>query len=56
VQDAVNKTFELNLSNHCINNRIGTIVFGWNKGQKMVELGKINNQKFIANSYITTEG
>ncbi len=33
VRDAVNKAARLVL-NHCIENRIGTIVFGWNKGIK----------------------
>ena len=33
VRDAVNKAARLVL-NHCIENKIGTIVFGWNKGIK----------------------
>ncbi|MEQ9670155.1 IS200/IS605 family accessory protein TnpB-related protein, partial [Coleofasciculus sp. G2-EDA-02] len=34
--------------NHCLNCRIGTIVFGWNQGNKNgIELGKKNNQEFV---------
>jgi IS605 OrfB family transposase len=34
--------------NHCIDNQIGTIVFGWNKGQKDgANMGKKTNQKFV---------
>jgi IS605 OrfB family transposase len=33
---------------HCLDNRIGTIVFGWNKGQKdRIDIGAKNNQKFV---------
>ena len=34
--------------NHCLENGIGTVVFGWNKGQKDgVNLGDKTNQKFV---------
>ena len=47
MRDAVNKATRL-VVNHCLNNRIGKIVFGWNKGQKdSINLGKKTNQKFV---------
>lgn len=47
MRDAVNKAARI-VINHCIENKIGTIVFGWNKGQKdSVNLGAKNNQKFV---------
>ena len=47
VRDAVNKAARL-VINHCIDNQIGTIVFGWNKGQKDgANMGKKTNQKFV---------
>ncbi|MDJ0795374.1 MAG: transposase [Calothrix sp. MO_167.B12] len=47
VRDAVNKAARL-VINHCLNNKIGTVVFGWNKGQKdNADMGKKNNQKFV---------
>lgn len=46
-RDAVNKAARL-VINQCLDNKIGTIVFGWNKGQKdSVDLGRKNNQKFV---------
>jgi len=34
--------------NHCLENRIGVIVFGWNQGQKDgSNMGKKNNQTFV---------
>ena len=34
--------------NFCLENRIGTLVFGWNKGQKdSANMGKKTNQKFV---------
>lgn len=46
VRDAVNKAARI-VINHCLNNGIGTIVFGWNKGQKQeISIGRVNNQKF----------
>jgi len=47
VRDAVNKAAR-KIVNHCLENRIGTIVFGWNKGQKdSANMGKKTNQKFV---------
>jgi IS605 OrfB family transposase len=47
VRDAINKAARL-VINHCIDNRIGRIVFGWNQGNKQeINLGKQNNQKFV---------
>lgn len=47
VRDAVNKAARL-VINHCLDNQIGLVVFGWNKGQKDgADLGKKNNQKFV---------
>ncbi|VXD20082.1 transposase [Planktothrix serta PCC 8927] len=47
VRDAINKAARL-VINHCIENSIGRIVFGWNKGQKDgAALGKKGNQNFI---------
>ncbi|WP_293165937.1 IS200/IS605 family accessory protein TnpB-related protein [Okeania sp. SIO2C9] len=34
--------------NHCLKNQIGTIVFGWNQGQKnQIKLGKKSNSEFV---------
>ncbi|MCC5657854.1 transposase [Nostoc sp. XA010] len=47
MRDAVNKAARI-VINHCIDNRIGSIVFGWNEGQKDgANMGKKNNQKFV---------
>jgi putative transposase len=47
MRDAVNKAARL-VINHCIENEIGSIVFGWNQGQKdSADMGKKNNQKFV---------
>ena len=47
VRDAINKAARL-VINHCVENQIGTIVFGWNKGQKdSANMGKKTNQKFV---------
>ncbi|NER08055.1 MAG: IS200/IS605 family element transposase accessory protein TnpB [Okeania sp. SIO3C4] len=47
MRDAVNKTARL-VINHCLKHGIGTVVFGWNKGQKQsIELGAKTNQKFV---------
>ncbi len=47
MRDAVNSSARI-VINHCLGNGIGTIVFGWNKGQKQqINLGKVNNQKFV---------
>jgi putative transposase len=47
MRDAVNKTARIVIQ-HCLNNSIGTIIFGWNKGQKdSANMGKKTNQKFV---------
>ncbi|BDA74409.1 Transposase, IS605 OrfB [Calothrix sp. PCC 7716] len=47
MRDAVNKAARI-VINHCIQNNIGTIVFGWNKGQKNgADMGKVGNQRFV---------
>ncbi|MBE9227844.1 transposase [Phormidium sp. LEGE 05292] len=47
MRDGVNKAARLVL-NHCLENDIGTIVFGWNEGQKQESsLGRKNNQKWV---------
>jgi putative transposase len=48
MRDAVNKAAKL-VINHCLNNNIGTVIFGWNKGQKQESnMGRKNNQKFVS--------
>ena len=47
VKDAVNKAARI-IVNHCIENQIGTVVFGWNQDQKQnANMGKKTNQKFV---------
>ena len=47
MRDGINKAARI-VINHCLNNKIGTIVFGWNKRNKdSINLGKSNNQKFV---------
>ena len=47
MRDAVNKSARLVIQ-HCLDNRIGTLVFGWNKGQKdSANMGTKTNQKFV---------
>ena len=47
MRDAVNKAARL-VINHCIENNIGTLVFGWNTGHKDgANMGKKTNQKFV---------
>jgi lycopene cyclase CruP len=47
VRDAVNKAARL-VINHCLKNRIGTVIFGWNQGQRQgINLGSKTNQKFV---------
>lgn len=44
---AVNKAAKI-VINHCLEHKIGNVVFGWNKGQKNgSNMGKKNNQKFV---------
>ena len=46
-RDAVNKAAR-KVVNHCLENRIGTVVFGWNRGQKdSANMGAKTNQKFV---------
>lgn len=48
MRDATNKAARI-VVNHCLENGIGLIVFGWNKGQKdSANMGKITNQKFVS--------
>ncbi len=47
MRDAVNKAARL-VVNHCLHAQIGTLVFGWNRGQKDgANMGKKTNQKFV---------
>ena len=47
MRDAVNKAAKVVIQ-HCLKNNIGTVVFGWNQGQKTnSNMGKKNNQKFV---------
>jgi putative transposase len=48
MRDAVNKAARIVIT-HCLENNIGTIVFGWNVGQKdSINLGSKTNQKFVS--------
>lgn len=47
MRDAVNKTARF-IINHCLENRLGTVVFGWNEGIKDgANMGRKNNQEFV---------
>lgn len=47
VKDAVNRAARF-LVNYCLRNNIGTVVFGWNQGNKDgIETGAVNNQKIV---------
>lgn len=47
MRDAINKAAR-KVINHCLENRIGTVIFGWNKGMKDgANMGKKPNQKFV---------
>lgn len=47
MRDAVNKAARIVLM-HCVQNQIGTVIFGWNQGQKdSINLGSKTNQKFV---------
>ncbi len=47
MRDALNKAARM-VVNHCLKHGIGTVVFGWNKGQKSgSSLGRKTNQKFV---------
>ena len=47
MKDGINKAARI-VINYCLVNQIGTIVFGWNKGNKnQIELGKKINSEFV---------
>ena len=47
MRDGINKAARL-VINHCLENNIGTIIFGWNKGNKnQIGLGKKINSEFV---------
>lgn len=47
MRDAVNKAARM-VVNHCLERGIGTVVFGWNRGQKTrSNMGRKGNQKFV---------
>ena len=47
MRDAINKA-ATKVIQHCLDNQIGTVIFGWNKGQKdSANMGKKTNQKFV---------
>ncbi len=47
MRHAVNKAAR-KIIQHCLTNKIGTVVFGWNKGHKeCANMGKKTNQKFV---------
>jgi len=47
MRDAINKAARI-VINHCLENNIGTIVFGWNKRNKdSIKIGKKNNSEFV---------
>lgn len=48
MRDAVNKAARI-VIDHCLEHGIGTIVLGWNKGQKQrSDLGRQTHQKFVS--------
>ncbi|HHP7230988.1 MAG TPA: RNA-guided endonuclease InsQ/TnpB family protein [Xenococcaceae cyanobacterium] len=47
MRDGINKAAKIVIS-HCLENNIGTIVFGWNKRNKdSINIGKKNNSEFV---------
>jgi putative transposase len=47
MRDGVNKAAKL-IVGHCIKNKIGNIICGWNEGFKInSNMGRVNNQKFV---------
>ncbi|MDJ0516231.1 MAG: transposase [Trichodesmium sp. MO_231.B1] len=47
IRDGINKAARI-VINHCLKNSIGTIVFGWNKGQKnQIDNGHKKNSEFV---------
>ena len=48
ISDYIHKASRI-IINHAVSNNINTIVIGYNKGWKQeVNIGKVNNQKFVA--------
>ena len=47
VKDGINKAARI-VINHCLDNNIGTVIFGWNKRHKdSINIGKKNNSEFV---------
>ncbi|MBD2500926.1 RNA-guided endonuclease InsQ/TnpB family protein [Anabaena azotica] len=47
IRDAINKVARV-VVNHCLDNRIGRVIFGWGQGIKQeINLGKKRNQQFV---------
>jgi putative transposase len=47
MRDAINKAAR-KVINHCLDNNLGTVIFGWNKGMKDgANMGAKTNQKFV---------
>ena len=47
MRDAINKAARF-IINRCLADRIGTVIFGWNQGNKDgIDIGKKNNQEYI---------
>ena len=47
MRDGINKAARI-VINHCLENNIGTVIFGWNKRQKdSINIGKKNNSEFV---------
>jgi putative transposase len=47
IRDAINKSARI-VVNHCLQHRIGRVVFGWGQGIKQeINLGKKRNQQFV---------
>ncbi|MGK7895559.1 MAG: RNA-guided endonuclease InsQ/TnpB family protein [Xenococcus sp. (in: cyanobacteria)] len=47
IRDAINKAARI-VINHCLENNIGTVIFGWNKRNKdSINIGKKNNSEFV---------
>jgi IS605 OrfB family transposase len=47
VRDGINKAARI-VINHCLENNIGTVIFGWNKLNKdSINIGKKNNSEFV---------
>lgn len=47
MRDAINKAARF-IINRCLASQLGTIIFGWNRGNKdSIDIGKKNNQEFV---------